>query len=1102
MDILLLQEHWLFGYEKDEINGNLPQWNAVARSVDDQEPMTPAARTLGHGGVANMWKDELTANIQHTDEGNERILPSLLRVGNKHLCIINCYLPSGNAAETLCRFIEDIAVMQAIIEKYMNTHSIIVAGDLNADILHRNTRKEKTLLNMVDRLNLKIANTPLKDMHTFCHKSMDRVTSHLDYFITSQDLEVKICIMEDATGNTSAHYPVCAIFNIKHDNPKESRSSDTEIRSKKVKWHEGDPIKYQEELAKCLDADTLQTLDLEEAVMQINKALKKAESSSFPSTERKPQRRSQKSFPPEVLEAIAASKQAHYAWKQNGRPEKDHPLTIERRRTSGMVRRIQRIHEAKKRTKLYNDILNAHEKDQVTFFKLLRRNHGEAAKQLALRINGEITYDTAIQRESWANFYEDLAAPKGDVPHKTLIDTIRQLSKTAPGMSITLTEVETAIKKLNLGKATDFDGIQAEHFKYGGRELFEAVAVVMNKMLHEGRIPDSLKVGFKTPVPKKGKDLLEQGNYRGITITPTLGKIAEHILQDLAQPELGGSISNLQFGFTKDSSPAMATLCLTEAAAEAKDTGHHLYVATLDAQKAFDVVSHNLLKMKLHHSGVQGINWTLIDNLYSGCTEMVRWKGCYSRPYQVGQGVRQGGVLSTTLYKEYINPLLADFERSNVGLSIGDVYLGSPTCADDILLLSESDVQLQVMLNDAHTYSLDNRYRLHPGKSTVTQLIGPRGNTPVQLQLGEEEIKTTTTFTHLGMDWNQGKLTPSIEEKISLGRRTAYLLIGSGLHGTNGISPVISSQVMTTQVLPRMTYGLEATTIKSKSYNLLNKSYKALLRQHQGLPERTASEAIYLLVGKYPAEVHINYKSLLLFGAISRKGLNTPLYDICRRQLSKPDDSNSWFVHLRELATLYDIDIMHPLIWKWTKLDWKRHIRESVFGRAYVTLIQGASQRSSLRWLDLRLCIQNTPHPIWKSSTYNLQETKKASIRAKILTGTYMFQKTTVKYGKSQDPTCKMCGEEEEDTIHFMLRCSALEEYRQEVIPAINLLLEEGNSHLQNQEKWVKVVLNGGEGGVLRTNDWCTDFNKLCNKLVFNLHKNRDIILNLKLLPH
>ena len=58
--------------------------------------------------------------------------------------------------------------------------------------------------------------------------------------------------------------------------------------------------------------------------------------------------------------------------------------------------------------------------------------------------------------------------------------------------------------------------------------------------------------------------------------------------------------------------------------------------------------------------------------------------------------------------------------------------------------------------------------------------------------------------------------------------------------------------------------------------------------------------------------------------------------------------------------------------------------------------------------------------------------------------------------------------------------------------------------HLENQEKWVKVVLNGGDGAnyLLRTNDWCLDFNKLCNKLVFNLHKNREIILNLKLLPH
>ena len=1098
MDIVLLQEHWLYGYEKDEVNINLPQWKAIARAVDDKEPLPPTARVTGYGGTAILWKDELTALVQQVGEGNARILPLCLKLQNKDICIINCYLSSGNASESYFHFIEELAILQAIVEKYISTHSVILAGDLNADILNRNTRKEKALWKLIRRLNLKVANTPLAELHTFSHKSMIGVTSHIDYFITSQDLHAEINILQDVPANTSAHSPVCASLNISCNIPAPTNKKVTIIK-KKIKWNEGNPDRYQSELAKRLEKTVSDTSTLEEYVTNLNNAIKEAEANSFPSTMSKQRSNKQKLLFPALADAISESKLAHHTWKQKGCPGKDHPLSIARRQASSKVRRVQRTHEAQRRSQLYTDILESHEKDQATFYKLLRRNHGQHAPQLALRINGSLSFDSDVQRTAWADFYEALATPDQAEQHKTLIDSLRWISRSSPAYFITPAHVSRAIKKLNTGKAPDLDGLQAEHFILGGETLAKAVATTVNMMISERHIPDLLKMGFKTPIPKKGKDQLELGNFRGITITPTLGKIVEHILQDIASPQLGGAISKLQYGFTKDNSPSMATLCLTEAAATAKDNKHDLYVATLDAQKAFDVVSHELLKLKLFHAGVNGNSWALIDDLYTGCKEVVRWKGQDSRPYNVNQGVRQGGVLSTTLYKEYINPFLLDLERSNTGLTIGHVFIGSPTCADDVLLLSDSSSQLQVMLNEAYSYSQSNCYKLHPSKSTVTHLVG--NTTPMQLLLGEDPIEATTTFTHLGLDWCQGKLAPNIEERISLGRRTAYLLIGSGMHGTNGLNPVISSQVMTTQVLPRMTYGLEATTIQGKDYRLLNKAYKALLRQQQGLPERTATEAIYLLTGKFAAETYINYKTLLLFGAICRNGTGTPLYELCIRQLSQPDSSHSWFVHVRGLATSYDIDILSPLQHSWTKAAWKRHMKEAIFGRAYINLLHTAVSKSSLQWLDLQLCKQGVPHPVWKTSAYNLAETRKAAIRVKILTGTYIFEETLLKYGKSQDATCKICKEEPEDVSHFILRCQPLEPHRQGTIQEINKLLKEEDAHKHDPRRWVRTVLNGGVGGVLMNDECMMDFNRLCNRLIFNLHKHRDILINALLLP-
>jgi hypothetical protein len=63
----------------------------------------------------------------------------------------------------------------------------------------------------------------------------------------------------------------------------------------------------------------------------------------------------------------------------------------------------------------------------------------------------------------------------------------------------------------------------------------------------------------------------------------------------------------------------------------------------------------------------------------------VKWNGYTSKYFNIKQGVRQGGVLSTRLYKSYINDLPLELENRGLGLTIGLEYCGSPLCADDIV---------------------------------------------------------------------------------------------------------------------------------------------------------------------------------------------------------------------------------------------------------------------------------------------------------------------------------------------------------------------------------------------------------------------------------
>ena len=177
----------------------------------------------------------------------------------------------------------------------------------------------------------------------------------------------------------------------------------------------------------------------------------------------------------------------------------------------------------------------------------------------------------------------------------------------------------------------------------------------------------------------------------------------------------------------------MASLVITEGLAEAKHTKSTLITATLDARKAFDVVNHELLKSKLFTTNLKRTLWTLVDDMYMGGNEVIHWKGMYSKPYEVRQGVKQGGVLPPSLYCQlYIFDLLISLRSAGLGVHIGHLYLGTPSCTDDVLLLSNLPSEMQAMLNVNSEYSKRHKYEIHPTKSTVTPLYQPKSKQTTQ----------------------------------------------------------------------------------------------------------------------------------------------------------------------------------------------------------------------------------------------------------------------------------------------------------------------------------------------------------------------------------
>ena len=168
--------------------------------------------------------------------------------------------------------------------------------------------------------------------------------------------------------------------------------------------------------------------------------------------------------------------------------------------------------------------------------------------------------------------------------------------------------------------------------------------------------------------------------------------------------------------------------------------------------------------------------------MYNDLTSRVNWKGQHSNSFPVQQGVRQGGILSTHLYKIYIEDLLRQLEDSNIGLYLGTNYAGCPTCADDILLLSNSDEEMQIMLNVVDSYSKEHQYNIHPEKSVLIKQnensTNSRKSSICSWSLGDKSVAESDKASHLGIiRSSKNENIINVKDRISLARKTTYSLI-------------------------------------------------------------------------------------------------------------------------------------------------------------------------------------------------------------------------------------------------------------------------------------------------------------------------------------
>jgi len=97
------------------------------------------------------------------------------------------------------------------------------------------------------------------------------------------------------------------------------------------------------------------------------------------------------------------------------------------------------------------------------------------------------------------------------------------------------------------------------------------------------------------------------------------------------------------------------------------ERGSNVFMASLDASKAFDRVNHFKLYTSLIKRNAPTAILNVVINWYSKMNVIVRWNNSLSAMLRVISGVRQGGVLSPYADVLFINNIVTKNVECHIG---------------------------------------------------------------------------------------------------------------------------------------------------------------------------------------------------------------------------------------------------------------------------------------------------------------------------------------------------------------------------------------------------------------------------------------------------
>ena len=319
---------------------------------------------------------------------------------------------------------------------------------------------------------------------------------------------------------------------------------------------------------------------------------------------------------------------------------------------------------------------------------------------------------------------------------------------------ITDEEIKIASYILRNGKAPGFDSISNEMLQCFLQVRPDILKKIFNSILSNPCIIEKWSISMINPLHKSGSKM-DPDNYRGISLISCFSKFFSSILNlRLTQYAMDRKIfSRSQLGFMAGCRTADALFILNNLIDYyCKRKKQYIYGCFVDFKKAFDTIPRHTLFQKLLDYNINGKFYDCLVNIYSNDIACIKISEYLTPTFIANQGVKQGCILSPTLFNIYLADLQAQVETSEcdpVHIKEGS-NMGCLIWADDLLLLSKSKTGLDNMLCALKNFSQKNGMTLNIKKTKVMTFNKNGRHIRENFFYGEERIETTRQYKYLG----------------------------------------------------------------------------------------------------------------------------------------------------------------------------------------------------------------------------------------------------------------------------------------------------------------------------------------------------------------